>query len=63
MTVATWLAAFCLFSAIGMTGAILHWGNAIKFLEDLYYYPVVVLGILLVLSLVLKPPRVKQAKA
>ena len=58
----TWLAAFCMFTPVGMAGAVLEWKGALLFLKDIYYYPLILYPLLLLLSLVVVPPKVKAKK-
>lgn len=41
---------------VGMVGLILEWEAAVKFYADLHYLPVIIYGVLFVLSLTVRPP-------
>lgn len=58
----TWLTSCVMMNFVGMVGLILEWNAAVKFYADLYYYPVIIYGVLLVLSLTVKPPSTKKDK-
>ena len=49
-------------SVIGMQIVILDWDGAMKFNADLNYYHLIGLFSLLVISMVLRPPRAKRNK-
>lgn len=48
---------------VGMVGLILEWNAAVQFYADLYYSPVIIYAVMLVLSLTVKPPSSKKDKA
>jgi len=47
---------------IGIVIVILEWRDALKFYEDIYYWPLIAFFVLTLLTFVLKPPKSKKEK-
>lgn len=60
--VLTWLTSCITMNSIGMVAVILEWNAALKFYEDLHYFPIIFLTTVLLLSWIFKPPAKKTQK-
>lgn len=58
-----WLSATLLMNMIGIVIVLLEWKDGLRFYADIYFWPLIVMGGLAVLTFVVRPPKSKKKEA